>query len=211
MTSTPPATPPPVDQLKRALAGTEALIAAIRPEQWSDPTPCPGWTISDLVAHLVAGNRAFTTILRGEKPPVAPAPSNDTTTTTTSAPIDGLADYRSQAPALLAAFAQPGVLEQMVTVPAGTVPGIVALHLRITELLVHGWDLAHATAQPTTGLPADLAEQELAFTRGALPNLPPGHSPFGPPQPISDTAPAIDRLAAYLGRAANSNPAARDA
>jgi uncharacterized protein (TIGR03086 family) len=76
----------------------------------------------------------------------------------------------------------------------------VALHLRLTELLVHGWDLAHATGQPTTGLPDDLAEQELAFSRVQLERIPPDRSPFAPPQPIDDAAPAIDRLAALLGR-----------
>ena len=48
--------------------------------------------------------------------------------------------------------------------------------------------------------PEDLAEQELAFTRDALGALPPGRSPFAPPTPAPDTAPALDRLAACLGR-----------
>jgi len=91
-------------------------------------------------------------------------------------------------------------MEKIVTVPAGTVPGAVALHLRLTEHLVHGWDLARATGQATTGLPADLAEQELAFARVQLGKIPPDRRPFAPPQPVVDDAPAIDRLAALLGR-----------
>ena len=83
--------------------------------------------------------------------------------------------------------------------PFGTVPGAVALHLRLTEVLVHGWDLAQATGQ-VAAFPQDLAEQELAFTRDALGALPPGRSPFAPPTPAPDTAPALDRLAACLGR-----------
>src|SRR6266513_3088890 len=65
---------------------------------------------------------------------------------------------------------------------------------------VHGWDLAQATGQPAL-FPDRLAEQELAFTRHALADLPAGRSPFGPPQPVATDAPAIDRLAACLGRA----------
>jgi uncharacterized protein (TIGR03086 family) len=91
------------------------------------------------------------------------------------------------------------VLERSVTVPFGTIPGIVALHLRMTELLVHGWDLARATGQ-RPAFPDDLAEQELAFTRSKLTDIPPDRSPFGPPQPVADDAAAIDRLAACLGR-----------
>ena len=33
--------------------------------------------------------------------------------------------------------------------PFGTIPGVAALHLRITELLVHGWDLARTTTSPS--------------------------------------------------------------
>jgi uncharacterized protein (TIGR03086 family) len=76
---------------------------------------------------------------------------------------------------------------------------MVALDLRITEVLVHGWDLARATGQPAT-FPDDLAEQELAFSRAKLADIPSDRSPFAPPQPVAEDAPAIDRLAACLGR-----------
>lgn len=87
----------------------------------------------------------------------------------------------------------------MVTVPFGTVPGDLALHLRTTDLLVHGWDQAQATGQ-RVAFPDELVEQELSFTEGALGNVPPGRSPFGPAQPFAEGATPIDRLAALLGR-----------
>jgi uncharacterized protein (TIGR03086 family) len=79
------------------------------------------------------------------------------------------------------------------------VPGVVALHLRITDVLVHGWDLARAIGG-TPAFPDDLVAQELAFSRAALDGLPPERSPFAAPQPVADDAPLIDRLAACLGR-----------
>ncbi|PZS10904.1 MAG: TIGR03086 family protein [Chloroflexi bacterium] len=92
------------------------------------------------------------------------------------------------------------MLERTFQAPIGLVPGAVLLHLRITELLVHGWDLAHATGQPAR-LPDDLAEEELAFARSPrAPDVPLTGHPFGPAQSIPDDAAAIDRLAAYLGR-----------
>src|SRR5664280_312673 len=81
------------------------------------------------------------------------------------------------------------------------VPGIAALHMRIVEALVHDWDLARATGQPAE-LPDDLPARELTFTRGKLADLPPDGRPFAPPRPVADDAPAIDRLAAGLGRRA---------
>lgn len=185
-----------VDQLSRALDATGQLVTAVRDDQWGDPTPCTEWTVGDLVAHIITGNRMFASILRGEHPP---APRESPRAGAGEPGGDLLAGYREAATALPAAFGRPGVLEQEFTVPFGTVPGIVALHLRITEVLVHGWDLARATGQPAR-FPGNLAEQELAFSRRALTDMPPGRRPFGPPQPVADDAPAIDRLAACLGR-----------
>jgi uncharacterized protein (TIGR03086 family) len=147
--------------------------------------------VRDLLNHLVGGNHAFAAVLTGQGPPDRGA--------------DHLGDdpsgaYRRSGHALQAAFARPGVMDKTVIVPAGAVSGAVALDLRITEILVHGRDLADATGQPTTGLPDDLAETELAFSRRALAQLRPDRHPFAPPQPVSEDAPVVDRLAALLGR-----------
>ena len=183
-------TPAPLEQLARALDATEHLIAAVREEQWTAATPCSEWNVRELVNHVVAGNHMFASILR-DAPATAPPPPP---------PDSELLDaYHSSAAGLLAAFGQPGVLERVFMVPFGSVPGIVALHLRITEVLVHGWDLARASGQRAE-FPADLAEQALDFSRGKLGNIPSGRQPFQPPQPVADDAPAIDRLAALLGR-----------
>ena len=93
---------------------------------------------------------------------------------------DPVAAYREAVDALLAAFRQLGVLEQVFSVPVGPVPGIAALHLRIVEALVHGWDLASATGLPAE-FPDGLPERELTFTRGKLADLPPDRRPFAPP------------------------------
>jgi hypothetical protein len=59
-------------------------------------------------------------------------------------------------------------------------------------------DLAQATGQPAD-LPDDLAERSLAFARTQLTEQArPGR--FGPAQSVAEQAPAIERLAAFLGR-----------
>jgi uncharacterized protein (TIGR03086 family) len=184
----------PLDQLALALDETAQMIASIRDDEWTNATPCTEWTVRDLVAHVEGGNRAFTRILRGE-----PAGAGAAAQPGAAEDRDRPARFQESATALLAAFRQPGVLEQVFTVPFGSVPGIVALHLRLTEILVHGWDLAQATARRTP-YPEDLAEQELAFSAPKLNELPAGRSPFAPPRPVAADAPAIDRLAALLGR-----------
>lgn len=186
----------PVGQLARALQFSEQLVAGVGPEQWAAATPCSRWTVHDLVTHLVVGNRLIANALRGEPPADPESSAHDVVA---MAPGELVGAYRASVCSVLEAFALPGALGRMVTVPFGTVPGIVALHLRMTEALVHSWDLARATGLEA-GFPDDLAEQELTFTGAKLADVAPGRSPFGPPQPVADDAPAIDRLAALLGR-----------
>ncbi len=182
----------PVAQLASSLADISELVEGIRDDQWDLPTPCTQWSVHELVRHLITGNHLFAHALVGDSPSTAPLAAE-------VPPGQRAAAHRDSVAALLAAFESPGVLERVIVVPFGSVPGLIALHLRIVEALVHGWDLAHAV-----GLPArfdqELAEQELAFTRLRLADVPPERSPFGPPRPVGQDAPALDRLAACLGR-----------
>jgi uncharacterized protein (TIGR03086 family) len=161
----------PGKQLAQALHATGKLVAGVHHDQWTAATGCPDWSVRDLLDHLVGGNEALAAVVREQVPPDGDDHLGD----------DPMTAYCRSGEALLAAFAEPGVFDRMVTVPAGTVPAAVALHLRLTELLVHGWDLAKVTGQPTTGLPQELAEQELAFSRAQLEKLPPGRRPFAAP------------------------------
>ena len=184
----------PVDRLATALPVTGRLVEAITPEQWELPTPCPEWTVRGVVNHLVFGHRRFATALTGGTAPAAgeDVPGND----------PGSA-YWSSAEAMLTAFRVDGALDRPVTIPAGTLPGLVACELRVVEALVHGWDLARATGLPLE-FPTVLVEESIAFSRVQLGRLPADRTPFGPSQPAPDDAPLLDRLAALLGRSIGS-------
>lgn len=64
---------------------------------------------------------------------------------------------------------------------------------------MHGWDIARATGQRAEFDEA-VAEQKLECSRGAVGAIPPDRRPFGPGQQAPGNAPAIERLAALLGR-----------
>lgn len=187
------APPPSAEQLARALRSVGDLIGGIQPTQWSASTPCTDWTVRELVAHLVGMNLVFAALLSDQAPPERGA--------------DRLGDdpagaYRDSAGAMQTAFDQPGVLERTFHGPLGAATGAERLHVRIYDLLAHGWDLAQATSQPHE-LPEDLTEQALTFVQAQL-STHPRTGRFGPAQPVSDDAPAIDRLVAFLGRPVNA-------
>ncbi|MFF4987275.1 TIGR03086 family metal-binding protein [Streptosporangium saharense] len=179
----------PVEQLARALAAVDPLVAGVEDGQWSAPTPCAEWTVRDLVAHLVVTNRMMTAFLTGQAPPDRSAD-----------PLGGdpLGAYRESGTALRAAFALPGVLERTHEGALGAATGAVRLRWRLADLLTHAWDLSRATGRPAE-MPQDLVEQALAFVGDALSDeARPGR--FDPAQPVADDAPALDRLAAFAGR-----------
>lgn len=97
-------------------------------------------------------------------------------------------------------FAAPDGLTRTFEVPIGTLPGSVFIQLRTTDALVHAWDLARASGQPTD-LDPGLAEEMLVVSRRLMrPELRGPGRPFGEEQPCADDASPVDRLAAFLGR-----------
>jgi uncharacterized protein (TIGR03086 family) len=184
----------PIDLLARTLDQTGAIIARVRPEQAALPTPCRSWDVRALVNHVVHDVQQFAAMAGGGR-----FEQRDD---------DVIGDdwggaYRAAAASLLAAWRREGALDRMVQLPFGEVPASWQVGQQITDLAVHGWDVAKATGQPT-GLDAEAGQLALDWARE---NLKPqfrgdeasGHA-FGPEVPVADDAPLYDRLAGFFGR-----------
>jgi uncharacterized protein (TIGR03086 family) len=181
----------PLADLDRALAAAERVVAGIQPGQWPAPTPCTELDVRGVLNHLVSGNLLFAALVRGEPLPDRSADQLGD---------DPLGAFQRAARELREAFAGPGVLESVYTAPFGTGPGAVLLHVRIVELLAHGWDLGRATGQPAD-FPDDVAERTLGATQRQLTSRPEGPgAPFAAEVAVPEDAAAIDRLAGFLGR-----------
>jgi uncharacterized protein (TIGR03086 family) len=112
---------------------------------------------------------------------------------------DAAAAYRSSAGAVSAAWHDPAALERPARLPIGDVPGEVALAIHTVETIVHGWDLARATGQPTEIEP-ELCAVAWEASKGIGDDLRGAGRPFGPVVFVPPTASDTARLVAWLGR-----------
>ena len=181
----------------RLFDAVQHLVDGVKPDQWTAPTPCPDWNVRELLQHVTNGNVIFATLAPGERPP-GPITAEERAVDWLGA--DASAGFRATGKVMHDAFMTPGFLEGRFETPVlGEQAGATIVHMRMNELLIHGWDLARATAQPAD-LPPDLAEHALRMWQTRLADRPREGMPFAAPQSVADDAPAIDRLAAFLGR-----------
>lgn len=178
----------PVADLERAFAAAATIVDGVPPDRRDAASPCADWTVAEVVEHVIAGNLL---VARALGPDLADAPEV----------AESLGPrFRSSAESLAAALALPDVLTGTVTVPFGTVPVPVAVQLRTIEALVHGWDVAVASGQDPSQLPDDVAEAGIGFSESMFAGTDRSRLPFAPAVAVAESAPAIDRLAALLGR-----------
>lgn len=185
-----------LEDLRRADEVIGALIAEIGLTQWYDSTPCALWSVRDVVDHLVGMNRVFVSMLDG-----GPMPQRGDD----ALGGDPVGAFLASSAALEAAFSRPGVMDRVFLSPMGDASGADRLRIRLSDLLAHGWDLAHATGIELE-IPEELAGRALAFTTIQMATQDRAGR-FDEPQLVDADAPAIDRLAAFLGRTVDPNPA----
>jgi uncharacterized protein (TIGR03086 family) len=124
-----------------ALADThfDQVIRRVTIDDLDRPTPCPGWSVRDLLHHVVGGNRMSVVLIEGGSAEDAMAVRNDDLLGD-----DFLLAYEDSVADSRTAFAECTSLEQTVHHPMGDIPAAQLLGYRITDLTLHGWDLARA-------------------------------------------------------------------
>ncbi len=180
------------EQLEVIVPMVVDVIGSIRPDQLANPTPCEGWTIRDLLNHMIGGATAFAAGFRGEALPDMSGPMPDL------AGDDPAAAFNAAIAAFAEATARPGALDRVLETPIGAVPGREFLRFVALDGLVHGWDLTRATGQtyaPDDEIVAVVEDFAVGFIAPALRNV-----AFGNEVESSATATRIDRLAAFTGR-----------
>lgn len=174
-----------------ALAGFGNVVRDIADHEWDLPTPSTEWNVREVVAHVVFGEAHLPVVLAG-----------DTATTQSEFSIDllgpnPLSAWRGTALRAIEAAREPGVADRVFEVDMGSVTGRQLLGYRITDNVVHAWDLAVAVGRPTP-IEDRFAEFLLEFWEPVAGQI--AQSAFfdPPTQPASDSS--SDRLLALLGR-----------
>ncbi|HLI56645.1 MAG TPA: TIGR03086 family metal-binding protein [Actinomycetota bacterium] len=184
------------DSFARAVHSSRPVLAAVRPEQLDDPTPCVSWKVRDLINHMVQAPEFAATVASTRDF------SNHRGDAADHASGDYLAAYDAATERALEAFRSEGAFEGTVKMPFGDLPAAAFATIATGDAFVHGWDLAKATGQAATLDPA-LAEELLVEVEPLMPEGfrgADGEAPFGPRVEVADDAPAADRLAGFLGR-----------
>jgi uncharacterized protein (TIGR03086 family) len=184
---------------RRAVELSVRIVSQAKSADLSRATPCAGWTLRDLLEHMIAQHYGFAAASagRGADPGSWPQDRHD----------DPVAAYAIAAEYLLAAFAEPGTLQRSFVLPEISptlrFPAARAISFHFVDYVAHGWDVARSLGLPF-GLDDDLARAALQVAT-RVPDGPERLSPgaaFAPGVPAPPGATTVDQIVAALGRSA---------
>jgi uncharacterized protein (TIGR03086 family) len=182
------------------------LVSSLADEQLGLPTPCPDASVGDLIDHLGVFAVRFFAAARKES-----AGKESEGGTSPSAPNGanleaGWRDRISQDLVALAdAWGDPRAWDGSAYAGSIEMPAEVVGLVALDELVVHGWDIAVATAQPY-----DAATQEIEAAMAFVTSFgaPRDGNLFGPIVSVADNATSLDRLLGLTGRDPSWRPPA---
>ncbi|MFD4372331.1 TIGR03086 family metal-binding protein [Streptomyces sp. NPDC058486] len=187
-----------LDLDRTAVLETIRLLEHAQPEDWERPTPCDGWNLRRLVAHMTGQHHGFAASAAGGGTDLADwrdRPLGD----------DGLAVYRESAGLVLRSFAEQGVLTREFVLPEIrtdlTFPATVAIGFHFLDYVVHGWDVAR-----TLGVELELSEETAEAALLFALRVPDDERRLGPEAQFAPALPtargtgSLDLALAALGR-----------
>lgn len=188
-------TPVNLEPAARRLAD---LVGGVPDELLDAPTPCPAYTLGDLVEHVGGAASAFTG--------AAVKDTGDATSQGASGDASRLSDdWRTRIPRDLAALADAwrdsDAWAGMTKAGGVDLPGEVAGLVALDELVIHGWDVARAMGQAyevdagsleaVHAFVAQFSEPGMEEARAGL---------FAAVVEVPEDAPLLDRVIGLTGR-----------
>jgi uncharacterized protein (TIGR03086 family) len=175
------------------------LVARATAADLARPTPCAGWTLYGLLAHMATQHHGFAAAANGD--------GDLARWRLRSLGDDPVATYRAAAARVLDAFAADGVLDREFPLPEfqrGLMyPARQAISFHFIDYVVHSWDVATTLGLPVHFDPVllDVALTVARAVPGGDARLEPGAA-FAPKVAWSGGS-RLDEIVAVLGRSPN--------
>jgi len=172
------------------------LVDLGQEKDWERDTPCSGWTLRRLVAHMTAQHHGFAAAARG----AGGEPGYWREAEDKGEPARA---HREAAAAVLDAFAEPGALAREFALPelGGSFPGRMAIGFHLVDYVVHAWDVA-ATLGVRLDLPDEVCTAALVVAR-RVPTDPATRGPgfaFAPALEVPEGSGPLKEVLRLLGR-----------
>ncbi|RYV49603.1 TIGR03086 family metal-binding protein [Pengzhenrongella frigida] len=180
--------------LHRVNADRFTLLVEEVGTNWDAPTPCIDWSVRELVNHLTAEQLWVPELLAGRT--IAEVGDKFAGDVLGDDPV---ATWRAAIAAAVAAFADETARGRTVELSVGTRAAHEYLDEMVTDLAIHGWDLAIALHVDETIDPLTVDRLLIEWT-GRASELP--HPLFGEPLPSEPTDDPQTKLLAIFGRRA---------
>jgi uncharacterized protein (TIGR03086 family) len=129
-----------------ATATMSRLVRGVTDEQLTAPTPCPKYTVADLVDHIGGLTIAFTGAATKTPVPGAGGGGQGDGSRLEEGWRDRIAGDLER---LAAAWAEPAAYDGTTMAGPIEMPGPEAAAVALNEVVVHGWDLAQGTGHPS--------------------------------------------------------------
>ncbi|WP_167760477.1 TIGR03086 family metal-binding protein [Blastococcus sp. CT_GayMR16] len=174
---------------QRVIARFTELIEGLEPEDWAASTPCEGWTVRDLVRHVVERDERVAATVGGPTP--EPLPEG----------TDLVGRWHERVRWWADRLADPEQRAAVHSTPLGEFTfEQAAARFMIGELTVHTWDLARATGR-SEGLDPEAVRIAYANMRAADEGLLRRSGNMAPPTQIPANSDEQSQFLAFTGRA----------
>jgi uncharacterized protein (TIGR03086 family) len=187
---------------RTAVAASVDVVNGVTVDDLDRPTPCAGWNLADLLAHMTVQHYGFAAAARGNGADLAVW---QPTTVADAVAADPACAYAAAAADVLDAFSADGVPDRIFALPefgpGATVPGAMAIGFHFVDYVVHGWDVARTIGAPF-GLPTEVTDAVLPLAFA----VPDGEfreakgAPFAQAIAPIEGASDLDRILLHLGR-----------
>lgn len=182
------AMPNPIEVYQAAVKQARKTMAAVKPSQLAQPTPCSYWTVQGLMAHMVGAAEWLPTFFQAGTPPTPGLVAREAS----------LAAYEAAVARGLQAARAPGALDKKAQSPMGEMTGAQALLAYSMDTSIHCWDLAKATGQDTR-LDPKLIEVSYGMV-SAMAEMGRKMGAFGPEVAVPANASLQDKMLGLSGR-----------